>query len=164
MKPKAGRGLTLLELVIALAVLAVLSTLALPSMQSRVARARLHSAAEALAADLAQARFEAARRGQALHLEVTTGPAWCWAVATTPGCACAQAQPCQLKAVHAQDHPGVRLLQAGAARLDPRGVADGNPGATFEGGRDEQLRVDLLPLGRTRICTGRGDALRYPKC
>lgn len=158
------RGFTLLELVIALAVLAVLGTLSLPSMHSRVLRARLHSAAEALAADLAQARFEAARRGQALHLEAATGPAWCWAVAATAGCACAQPQPCQLKVVRAQDYPGVHLLQASPARLDPRGVADGSLGATFEGGRNERLRVHLLPLGRVRICTAQGDALRYARC
>ncbi|MFO1266354.1 MAG: GspH/FimT family pseudopilin [Rubrivivax sp.] len=45
-----------------------------------------------LAADIADARHEAARRGQALHIEGRAadsgGPAWCWSVATAPGCPC----------------------------------------------------------------------------
>ena len=58
------RGFTLLELVITLAVLGILSTLAMPSLGSRVDRARLVGTAEMLAADIAEARFEAARLGR----------------------------------------------------------------------------------------------------
>ncbi|MFO1286584.1 MAG: prepilin-type N-terminal cleavage/methylation domain-containing protein [Rubrivivax sp.] len=90
--PRAQRGLTLLELAVVLAVLAVLGALALPSMAARLRGERLQTAAEMLAADIADARHEAARRGQALHIEGRAadsgGPAWCWSVATAPGCPC----------------------------------------------------------------------------
>lgn len=164
MKPHDARGLTLLELVIGLAVLAVLGTLALPSMHGRIARERLHAAAETLAADLADARFEAARRGGALYVDVATGPDWCWAVSATPACACGPPQACQLKAVRAQDHPGVRLATGRGAALDAQGMADGPLGATFEGTQDDALRVELLALGRARICAARGPSTRYPRC
>jgi len=84
-RARQRRGFTLLELMIGLAVLAVLATLAVPSMGSALQRQRLRAAAEHLAADLNEARFEATRRGQILHVLPRSGPAWCWAVAREPG-------------------------------------------------------------------------------
>lgn len=160
-------GVTLLELVATLAVLAVLCSLALPSLGQRVDRARLAGAAEGLAADIAEARFEAARLGRPLHVQARPGTDWCWSVANAPGCGCATAQACQLKTVQAPDHPGVRLLDPFALQLHPGGEADTQP-ARLEGRHGERLRVTLTPLGRTRICSeGAGDgsaAGRYPPC
>ena len=107
LKYPALSGFTLLELVVTLAVMAVLGTLALPSLGQRVDRARLAGAAEGLAADIAEARFEAARLGRSLHVQARDGTDWCWSVANAPGCGCAAAQACQLKTVQASDHPGV---------------------------------------------------------
>lgn len=164
MKPHDVRGVTLLELIVGLAILAVLGTLALPSMHGRIARERLNGAAEALAADLADARFEAARRGAPLHVDLALGDDWCWSVAAAPGCACGVAQSCQLKAVRAADHPGVRLVSGRSATLDAQGYA-GNPlGATFDNASNESLRVDLLALGRARVCSLHGPSRRYAPC
>jgi type IV fimbrial biogenesis protein FimT len=165
-------GFTLLELVVTLAVLAVLGMLALPSLGQRVDRARLAGAAELLAADIADARFEAARQGRPLHVQARDGADWCWSVATAPGCGCAAARACQLKTVQAPDHPGVRLLEPFELQLHPGGEADAEP-ARLEGRRGERLRVALTPLGRTRICSeGTGNpgtaggplVGRYPPC
>lgn len=157
------RGLTLLELMIAVAVLAVLSTLALPSMGRQLERHRLQAAAEALAADLAEARFEAARRGHALHLDVQPSTPWCWAVTTAPGCHCGTPQVCQLRTVRAEDHRGVRLLAATPVRFDSDGRADGHLGALLEAG-SERLRIEVGPLGRARICDPEGRLPRVPRC
>lgn len=164
MKPHDVRGVTLLELIVSLAILAVLGSLALPSMHGRLARERLANAAEALAADLADARFEAARRGAPLHVDLTLGADWCWSVAATAGCACGAPQSCQLKAVRAQDHPGVRLASGRGAVLDAQGFADGPLGATFDSVMNESLRVDLLALGRARVCSLHGPSKRYAPC
>lgn len=164
MKPHDARGVTLLELIVGLAILAVLGTLALPSMHGRLARERLSGAAEALAADLADARFEAARRGAPLHVDLALGSDWCWSVAAAPGCACAVAQRCQLKAVRAQDHPGVRLASGRSTVIDAQGVADSPLGATFDSTTNESLRVDLLALGRARVCALHGPSKRYAPC
>ena len=162
------RGVTLLELMAVLAVVAVLAALALPSMGALAQRHRLIGAAEALSADLAEARFEAARRGQTLHLQADAGPGWCWTIAAAPACGCDQAPAgCQIKAVHASDHAGVRLLDPLRARLEPDG-ASGATAATFESARGDRLRVELSPMGRPRICVPSGPttagASRYPQC
>ena len=157
------RGFTLIELLVVIAVLAVLGTLALPSMARQLERHRLQAAAQELAADLAEARFEAARRGVPLQLEASPGAGWCWAVTTTAGCACGTAQACQLKSVHADEHRGVQLVAARSVRFDTDGRADTGIGAVLEAGAN-QLRVDIGTLGRARVCSVRGALPGTPAC
>jgi type IV fimbrial biogenesis protein FimT len=163
------RGVTLLELMCVLAVLAVLGTLAVPSLNASAQRHRLLATAQRLAADLAEARFEAARQGAALHLLPRSGPGWCWSVSPQPGCDCQQAPACATHVVHARDHPGVQLLQAQAAVLLPQGTAGPSlpatgPVAQLLGRGGERLQVQLSPLGRPRICAVDGVLPGVPAC
>jgi len=160
----AGRGFTLLELVITVSVLALVATLALPSLGSTVERSRLKAAAESLASDLAEARFESARRGQPLQLDVTPGPAWCWAVTSSAGCACDQAQRCRLKGVVASEYAGIQMVDASPTHFDPSGAAETRGGALFQSTRGERLRVELMPLGRARVCAPERPVAGYPAC
>jgi prepilin-type N-terminal cleavage/methylation domain-containing protein len=181
------RGFTLIELVIGLAVLALLATLVLPSMGSALQRQRLRAAAEHFAADLREARFEAGHRGQTLHLLSRSGTSWCWAVAREPGCGCEPAGTeaarsalplaagrCLLSQRSQLDYPGVQLLQAQAVALSAGGTsaaAEGPPGtaqavqaALFEGRPGSRLRVDLSALGRARICAPADPVPGMPAC
>ncbi len=165
MKQQQHAGLTMIELTIAIAVLVLLATLALPSFQARIERQRLAGAAQALAADLSDARFEAVRRGRALHVEPSQNSgAWCWSVATEPGCSCAQAQPCLLRAVQASSYAGISLSSSRAVRLDPNGTSESQTAALFTSTRGERLRVDTQALGRVNICSVEGVDSRYPRC
>jgi type IV fimbrial biogenesis protein FimT len=170
-----SRGLTLLELMAGLAVLAVLATLAVPTFSSLSQRHRLAAAAEALAADLREARFEAARSGRPLHLQSQRAGEhdWCWAVSRQVDCACggdaaAPAPACGLKSVRASDHPGVTLLQPLHARLESQGQAGQVVRAELASRQGERLRVELAALGRSHVCVpGPGAAAgvwRYPAC
>lgn len=153
----AGRGLTLVELMIGIAVLAVLATLAAPPLAERVARQRLASAAETLAMDLAEARLEAVSSGQTLHLVFGRGADWCWAVARSAGCGCETAQPCQLKREHADDWPGLSLQAPQDIRFEPVGTpAEGTQVRLGGVGGQHELTVALTPLGRAKVCTGTG--------
>lgn len=155
----------MLELMFALAVLAVLAAVALPSISARLERQRLTNVAETLAADLSEARFEAARRGQALHVEPSVAEkTWCWAVSTQAGCDCAQAQACQLHKVQSSSYRGIKLLETRPVRLDPAGTTETLSAALFESSRGERLRVDMQALGRVRVCTAAGPDTRYPRC
>jgi type IV fimbrial biogenesis protein FimT len=162
-------GLTLLELAMVLAVAAILGALAVPSLSARLERQRTQAAAEKLAGDLAEARFEAARRGQPLSVWPQPGAAWCWAVATTAACDCRDAQACLIRTVRSTDHPGVRLMQGQAVRLDPLGSANGaeaggTAAAVFETRRGERLRVTVSALGRAHVCAESGGWPRVPAC
>lgn len=181
------RGFTLIELVIGLSVLALLASLALPSIGGALQRQRLRAAAEHFAADLREARYEAGHRGQTLHLLSRSGPSWCWAVARQPDCGCdpagteaaRTAQPqaanrCLLSQRRQVDYPGVQLLQTRAVALSARGTsasAEGPPGtaqavqaALFEGRPGSRLRVDLSALGRARICAPAQPVAGIPAC
>ncbi|RDI99747.1 prepilin-type N-terminal cleavage/methylation domain-containing protein [Dyella solisilvae] len=63
-----GRGVTLIELLIAMSVLAVLAMLAAPAFHDTVGRHQLSAAADALAADLTYARMEAMQRATFVSL------------------------------------------------------------------------------------------------
>lgn len=167
-----SQGVTLIELMMGLAVLAILGTLALPAMGLRMERQRLAMAAETLAADLTEARFEAARRGLGLSVSAITssnGQQWCWAVAPASGsaatdCACAHTRSCGHRSVAAAEHPGVKMSQGRRVLLAADGSALAATAAVFESPHGDRLRVDLLALGRSRICSPTGAAGRYPPC
>lgn len=54
--PRGARGITLIELVVAMGIVAMIAVLALPRLQSAAPRLELRTAAEALRADLRAAR------------------------------------------------------------------------------------------------------------
>ena len=87
---RRARGITLIECVIALGILAALMSIALPSFADAMARARLRGAAEDLALGLGNARLESVRAGAGkVHVTVTPGTSWCWAVGPVADVDCA---------------------------------------------------------------------------
>ncbi|GAB4181397.1 MAG: hypothetical protein OHK0026_13540 [Rhodocyclaceae bacterium] len=75
--PRRGRGFTLAELVIALAILAIIATLALPSFQTMIENQRLRAAAESVLNGLQLARAEAIRRNTRVRLVMNGAtPGW----------------------------------------------------------------------------------------
>lgn len=157
-------GLTLLELVICVAVLAVLGVLALPSLGGQLERQRLRNAAQSLAGDIAEARFLAAQRGLPVHVLAQDGATWCWGVSMSSGCDCSAAQACRIHAVPGASHTGIRLLTTMAVQLQPTGEALASASATFESGHGDRLRVDVSPQGRARLCAQSGSWPQLPPC
>ncbi len=166
------QGLTLIEIMVGLAVMAILSALAVPAMGLRLERQRLAMAAETLAADLNEARFEVARTGRPQRLTALAPPdgqAWCWAIQpdqepAASDCTCAAQRQCGYRSVVAADHAGVRMPQGRQVTLSQGLQGLMATVAVLESPHGERLRVDLMPLGRPRICSMSSVSSRYANC
>lgn len=75
--PDRSRGLTLIELLVTLAVLVVLLTVAVPGMRNLVKNNRLVAATNALVTSLAYARSEAIKRGRPVTVCASSDGATC---------------------------------------------------------------------------------------
>ena len=170
--PARRIGFTLLELMITLAVLAVLGAIATPSFSAMIDRQRLQAAAHHLQADIALARHESAKRRQTVHLRFQSGTAWCYALSTGATVDCRQPAtatlPGVIKLVRGSESTGVRLLQADAMAFQ----ADNDAGqqalhatrASFSSRAGLQLQLRLGPMGRASLCAPEGHLPGTPPC
>jgi prepilin-type N-terminal cleavage/methylation domain-containing protein len=178
---RANAGLTLIELVTALAILAIVSVLAVPSFEDFRVRERLKGAANNLYTDLQFARSEAVQRNAQVTVSFVTGAGWCYGIHQgNAACDCATANSCSIKTVSGTDFPGISISQAqfvsGAGTadwyvIDPRRgqVVDAAGGAVagtvvFAGAGSRSLRGDLNAVGRVKLCSPSGSMSGYPTC
>lgn len=165
-----ARGLTLIESMVVLALLAVLTSLGAPAFERARDRQRLRSAAEHLFADLQQARFEGIRTNRGATLQVNTGTQWCWGVSLgSTACDCATQDSCNVKAVGHATHPGLSLSSsfATAPQFDARRGLVGSSGTlTLTSTHGFQVQVSVSLLGMVSLCTpsGAAQAGAFPSC
>ena len=165
MARRSTRGFSLVEVTVALAVLAVLASMALPAIAGQLARWNLQATAERLASDIGEARHEAARDGRTLHLLLQAGERWCWSVSEAPGCACHEARHCQRQLARATDHPGVVVETAAALSFAPTAdTAGASSSLRLASRHGDRLEVRLAPLGRARVCAPDGPRMGYGAC
>ena len=78
MRARRAPGFTLVELIVAMTVLAILATLAVPAFTAHFEKARLRSAADAVVALVAEARLAAVKQARAVSVQFTGhGAHWC---------------------------------------------------------------------------------------
>jgi type IV fimbrial biogenesis protein FimT len=166
-RSRAARGVTLIECVIALGILAALMSIALPSFGEAMARARLRSAAEDLALDLGNARLESVRGGAGVvYVTLVPGSNWCWAVGPVANADCRNPAPnTTVHTVRAEDYAGVMMDRGVSASFDGRdALASAALAAEFSSVQGQRLRVQVTPLGRASICSPQGRTPDYPGC
>lgn len=167
MKPTSrARGLTLVELMIAVAILAVIGSLAAAPMGAWLARHRVKAAAAHLVADLADARHEAARLGQPLRVNFQGGSQWCYVITQDAAQDCASNDPAVLKRVLSTDHPGVTIVAHQPIDLDARtGAGLQDPAQVrLASTRGDEVLVKLSRLGRAALCAPQGGFPDLPRC
>ena len=184
-----NRGVTMVELLTVIAVVAILVALAVPSYRDYFEKARLRGAADELATLLAEARQDAVKQNKQVSVRLMgIGPVWCAGATRAPdpaapgdpipnvvACDCAGAPAtCNIRAIASTTFRGVRRPVGTASQefvfdpklgtlRDPESDA-GMTGFLSASGRFA-LRVDVNPIGHTRVCRfGGGIIVGYPDC
>lgn len=153
MRP-AGRGFTLLEVAIVLAVLGILLAVAVPNYSDYLARQKLRQVAGLLEQDLRRARTLSVDEGRDVHVSFASGTSWCWGSSRQAVCDCSSGAPrCELGGVDAREYRGTRL-QSGRNITFEAGL--GRPAGwtriELSNERNQRLHIDLNPLGRPQVC------------
>jgi type IV fimbrial biogenesis protein FimT len=170
MDDRARSGYTLVELLVTLAVLAILLTGAVPAFTDLIDSQRLRAAAQQIAADLRYARGEAVKRhaGVPIGVSFSPGEVWCYGISQQLPCDCSvqdwsSPAACLLdlslrRQLHmVQPHAQVELVAARFSGgpttvFDPlRGLARAGT-VELQSARGKRLDVRISMLGRVRIC------------
>lgn len=141
MRANKSEGFTLVELMVVIAVVAILAAVAAPSYTALMDRYRVGKAAEDVVSVISNARAGSVKLHRQVNVSFTTGADWCVganaAALPTAGaqaknadaCECGTPSGCSVEgeqlAVPVGKHPGVELTSASGAL-----VFDGKVGAT----------------------------------
>lgn len=167
-RPRA-RGVTLAEMLVVVAILAIIAAVAVPAFDDYFTRARVKRAAEDVHGLVLQAKAEGPIRDQNLSLSINPG-AWCVGFGPAPGCDCTGAAgdtACAInvagtpvrQVVAGADHPEVTLTTTfpgnGTTFSRLRGNASPGGRITLASG-DWALDIRVGVSGRIRLCTPAG--------
>jgi type IV fimbrial biogenesis protein FimT len=162
---RPARGLTLVELMVAIAMLAVLGVMAGPPMGNMLARHRVQAAAAQLGADLGDTRHEATRRGAKVYVNFQGGSDWCYAITSDPAATCATESEQVFKRVRAKQYPGVALQAAQPIVFDTSGLGPTVPAQVqLSSARGDLVNVQVSLLGRAKACSPDGGLKTLPRC
>lgn len=147
--PRSQQGFTLLELMVVIALSALVVGLAAPAMDQFVARQRLRSASYDLMSDLTLARSESLKRAGAVQVQPTSGSDWRsgWRLTAANGDLLAQRNPLG---------GSLQVLTAPAGvTFDARGMVSTDSPIKFglSDGRGSQRCILLDPSGRPKSLT-----------
>jgi len=144
--------MTLIEIMVVVAILGIIITVALPSLFAFIDSRRAVSALEAISSDLRWARSESIRANQTVRVSFTTGASWSYTVRRDPAGA-----NTLIKTVSVADFPSSNITSASfssgdaTTEFDPvRGTAQNGTVAVSTSSNSGEVRLGIL--GRVRIC------------
>jgi len=156
MNKQLNTGFSLVELMITVAVIGIITSMAVPSFTSMLERNRLKEASESLKSDLMFARTEAIKQSTNLNVSIDiNGSSWCYGIdSDSTSCNCTTSGDCAIKTVDGNLFQGTSL--AAGTNVDilfqfRRGIASAN-GATLNT-TNYSTRVVVGSSGRVRICS-----------
>lgn len=182
LRQKSMRGFTIIELMVAVAIVAILATLAGPSMSELIERRRLASQTEAITDLLQLARSESIKHSSSSALRevaVTVSPGTNWFVGLRNGnAACADAASCVLNEGGTNVSRYLTNTACASCKLVApaelqvivfsfRGMVeagDANRTIEVESPRGYRTRIVLSPIGRVNVCTPTAAMTGYKPC
>ena len=169
-------GLTLLELMVAIAILGILVVVAIPSFRDLLVLQRIKGAAELVQTDLMLARSEAVRRNVPVYVKLTTGADGCLGIGTSQcSCLAGSSDICNIKTTDLSPaggaFPGIQLSSASATDLQFTAIRGApnviNPAislASTQANPSRQITVKLSLLGLTSVCSPNGSVGGLSAC
>ena len=170
------RGLSLVECLAALAVVAIVVGLSVPSMGAAIERRNLEGAAAQLRTDIHMARAEALAHNRNMRIGfVSTTAGSCYVVhtGTAAECTCQPGLVPQcgngVQVVRSasflaagplamRSNVASMVLDAGRGTVSPTGTL------RFTGRQGREVRLVVNIMGRVRFCTPNADLKGYPRC
>lgn len=181
---KSHQGLTLIELLTVIAIIAIAAAIALPDFSIFAKRTKIQSASERFLQDMQAAKFESVKRNRHIFVSVSAGSSWCFGVGTSASCNCsANASACDISNAGSTEYPGVSVTSSlsatpsttsqyfdpvmgsfigTATTCSPSVACNGQVVFTQTG--VAQAEVQLFGTGRSRLCTTSGRISGAPTC
>lgn len=176
MRFRFTRGFTLIEMMVTVAVLAIIISIAAPSFNGFFDRYRVKRAADTLSAFLINAKSEAIKRNKNVSTVITgSGNTWCAGMTENATCDCsATPNTCQIegadRVIKSTSFKGVQLLAPASESAfvfkSQRGTVEGFTAVQLESANGSKLNVDVSIVGRIRLCSpsGTGNMGGYTVC
>lgn len=156
-----SRGLTLLELLLAITVVLVLIGLAMPSFIEIIQSHRLRQASESFYNDLLLARATAIKQQTTVFVVFQSGTNWCYGLNNNSSCSCSVTNNCQLngttKIITSSNFNGVTLNTsnfsgANTAFEGVRGTVS-NTGTITLSNNGKSVSIIINKMGYIQICS-----------
>lgn len=167
-------GLTLVELLVVVAISAILLAVAIPSFVSLIHANRLRGAADVLLADLRLSGTESTKRAENVLVSFqqdADGSNWCYGLNLNASCDCREANSCLIDGTEhvtrGTNYSGILVTPTHSNYwFKPRRstVTAGN--VTFTAQNGKQLTVVISGYGRIRPCSPSGNVniSGFPTC
>ncbi|WP_018865514.1 MULTISPECIES: GspH/FimT family pseudopilin [unclassified Thioalkalivibrio] len=170
-------GFTLIELVVTLAVMAILLAASVPVF-NMIEQRRVVGAAESALHQIQIARTEAIKQGRDIYFVSEAGSEWCHGISESPDCSCSVENSCTVRMAGTED-PVERTVRANQFRnIDMpagdleiqfshvRGTAVSGAPATleFSSPKGYGMEVEINAIGRPSVCGTDNGRAGYRSC